>query len=332
MSATRLLALWTMALLLTAWWSSAPAYADELRPGYLELTQKSSHDWRMVWKAPIKGGLATNATPILPKTCSIGAPQRQLINAALVSVWQVRCASPLVGQMVGLTGLDATFTDALVRIAPLGRAVQAARLTAAAAQTLVLSEPSRAQVGETYFKLGVGHILSGYDHLLFVLSLVLLIGRGWQVAKTVTAFTVAHSLTLMATSLHWLSINRKPVEICIALSIVFLAVEIVKARPQAPRLAQRLPWLVAFIFGLLHGFGFAAALAEVGLPEAEVPLALLTFNLGVEAGQLLIVGAGVAVLGMLRRYAPARYRPAQTLAAYAIGITASNWLIERMLS
>jgi hydrogenase/urease accessory protein HupE len=323
----RLLAL--LALILCV---AAPAHADELRPGYLELTQKSPALWHMVWKAPIKGGLATNARPDLPKFCIVASPRRELVAAAVVAVSEVRCSAPLAGQTVGLTGLDASFTDALVRIAPLGRPVQAARLTADAPTTQVQTRAARSQVAKTYFGLGVEHILTGYDHLLFVLSLVLLLIGGWKIAKTVTAFTIAHSLTLIGTTLHLISVPRQPVEVCIALSIVFLAVEIVKARPDMPRLLERIPWLVAFAFGLLHGFGFAGALAEIGLPEGEIPMALLTFNLGVEIGQLMIVTVGLVVLTAIRRFAVARFRAVQVSAAYAIGSIAAFWMIERALA
>ncbi len=309
-----------------------PAHADELRPGYLELIQKSPTLWHMVWKAPIKGGLATNANPALPKFCTASDPRRELVAAAVVAVSEVRCAAPLAGQQVGLTGLDASFTDALVRIAPLGRPVQAARLTPNVPMTTVLAKAGRSQVAKTYFALGVEHIITGYDHLLFVLSLVLLLMGGWNIAKTVTAFTVAHSLTLIGATLNLVSVSRQPVEVCIALSIVFLAVEIVKAEPGAPRLSERIPWLVAFAFGLLHGFGFAGALAEIGLPEGEIPVALLTFNIGVEAGQLIIVAVGLAVFVAIRRFATRQFRFAQVCSAYAIGSIAAFWMIERVLA
>jgi hydrogenase/urease accessory protein HupE len=309
-----------------------PARADELRPGYLELTQRSASEWRMVWKAPIKGGLASNAAPLLPKYCLSTRANHAVVNGAVIAISYVKCSADLAGQQIGLTGLDATFTDALVRIAPLDRPVQAARLTADAPTAEIAVKAETAQVAKTYFILGVEHILAGFDHFLFVLSLVLLITGGWQIAKAVTAFTIAHSITLIATSLHLLSVPRQPVEICIALSIVFLAVEIVKSRPGTPRLSERIPWLVTFAFGLLHGFGFAGALAEIGLPEGEVPMALLTFNLGVEAGQLLIVGAGLILLALIRRFAVVQLALVRSTMGYAIGSVAAFWLIERTLA
>lgn len=307
------------------------AQADELRPGYLELTELKPNQWRMVWKAPVKDGLASRAAPKLPADCVLKAESRELIDGALVAVSSVRCAKPIVGRSVGLQGLDATVTDALVRVAPLGRPVQAARLNAAEPSTLIQMAPDRLQVAKTYFVLGVEHILLGFDHLLFVVSLVLLISGGWTVVKTVTAFTLAHSITLVGVSLGFLSLPQKPVEAVIALSIAFLAVEIVKQRPDSRRLSERIPWAVAFLFGLLHGFGFAGALKEIGMPETEVPTALLTFNLGVEAGQLLIVAASLAALSALGRFASGLDRPARVATAYGIGSISCFWLIERLV-
>jgi hydrogenase/urease accessory protein HupE len=311
---------------------SGTAKADELRPGYLEITQHDARAWHVRLKAPVKGGLATNANPAMPGFCTAGPPVRSLAQGSLYSDWRYDCAQSLVGAKVGLSGLDKTVTDALVRIAPLGRTVQAVRLTSAAPMTQVAARAGSMQVAGTYFVLGIEHILSGYDHLLFVLSLVLLLGSGWVVARTVTAFTIAHSITLVGATLGFLGVSQQPVEICIALSIVFLAVEVVKRDTAQPRLSERIPWAVAFLFGLLHGFGFAGALAEIGMPEGEVPVALLTFNLGVEAGQLAIVVVALGVLALLGRISRGVRRISERFAAYTIGITASFWLIARAVS
>lgn len=310
----------------------APAQADELRPGYLELTQVSASAWRLVWKAPIRGGLATQAAPQLPRDCISSRQSREIVASALVVVSQVRCAKPLTGRVITLTGLDRTFTDTLVRIAPLGKPVQAARLTPDSVAVEVHADPDRLEVARTYFLLGIEHILFGFDHLLFVLSLVLLLRLGWTIAKAVTAFTIAHSITLIGSTLGFLGLPQAPVETVIALSIMFLAVEIIKTEAGAPRLSERSPWIVAFIFGLLHGFGFAGALSEIGLPQGEVPAALLTFNLGVEAGQLVIVAGGLLALAAIRYMSANLLRPATVSAAYAIGITASYWFIDRLVS
>jgi hypothetical protein len=214
-------------------------------------------------------------------------------------------------------------------------------------QTVPLAQASAFQQFLAYVRHGAWHIWIGYDHVLFLVSLLLpavLVRRdgGWQhvpafrgaatdVLKTVTAFTLAHSLTLAASTLGAIGVARRPVEICIALSIVFLAREIARANDR-PSLARRAPGAIAFVFGLLHGLGFAAALAEIGLPRGELPLALLTFNIGVEAGQLVVVAATFALIAGIARLSPAKLAPARHAAAYAIGITAAYWMVERTLA
>lgn len=324
----RLLWLALTALFLTA----DPAQADELRPGYLEFTQKTATDWTLVWKAPLRGGVTPATQPILPKGCTAkSAPLRALGEMAVISTFQIACAGPVAGQSIGLSKFSASQTDVLVRVAPLGRPVQALRLTASAPSVEIAAKPDTWQVARTYFVIGVEHILFGYDHLLFVVSLVLLLTGFRTIAIAVTAFTLAHSITLIGTTLGFLGLPQQPVEAIIALSIVFLAVEIVKKKDGERRLSERVPWVVAFLFGLLHGFGFAGALKEIGLPESDVPTALLTFNLGVEAGQLLIVAATLALLWSLHHLRPTWMRPAIRASSYAIGTIASMWLLERVL-
>lgn len=320
-------------LLIFAFISITPAAADELRPGYLEFTQTDATTWRLVWKAPMRAGITPATQPILPKGCrSLGTPRRELAPLAVVSTVEVRCERPVAGSQIGLSNMVASQTDILVRVAPLGRQVQALRLTAAEPSAEIKERPDRWQVARTYFVTGVEHILFGYDHLLFVVSLCLLLSGAWTIAKAATAFTIAHSITLVGTTLGVLGLPQQPVEAVIALSIIFLAVEIVKKTPDAPRLSERIPWMVAFVFGLLHGFGFAGALQEIGLPENDVPTALLTFNLGVEAGQLLIVAATLAAMAVIHRLRPQFEAMAIKAATYAIGITASVWFIERIVA
>ncbi len=305
--------------------------ADELRPGYLELTQVSASQWRMTWKAPLRTGLVSRATPVPPGNCTADTGTRELTSNALLIVRMLTCKGSLAGTSVSVSGLDATVTDVLIRVAPLGQPVQTGRLTPDDTVFKIARKADRWEVARTYFGIGVEHILFGFDHLFFVLALVLLLQRGWTVARAVTAFTVSHSITLVGTTLGFLGLPQRPVESVIALSIMFLAVEIVKSGDGVPRLSQRIPWAVAFLFGLLHGFGFAGALKEIGLPQGEVPMALLTFNLGVEAGQLLIVFAALSALALIRRVRPTALRPVTLGATYLIGITASYWFIERTL-
>ena len=310
---------------------AAPAHADELRPGYLELTQRDARHWQVVWKAPLLGGLARRAHPVFPAFCAFNAAAARLDGGALITAGILDCARSLAGSEVGLSGMAGSYDDALVRVAPLDRPVQAERLTAARPRIVVAVRPDGWQVARTYFQLGVSHILTGWDHLLFVIALVLLLRRGGIVVRAATAFTIAHSLTLIGTTLGLIGLAQAPVEALIALSIVFLAVEIAKQREGSPRLSERVPWVVAFLFGLLHGFGFAGALREIGLPESDVPAALLTFNFGVEAGQLVIIAAVLAGITLVRRFAAPALRPAIVGASYAIGTAASSWFFARVL-
>ena len=314
----------------------SPAQADDLQPGYLELRERvgsapNAHQYDVTWKAPIKPGLATGVTPTFPNDCVATPPERSVDGAALLVRWAINCKAPLAGRAVRLDGMENMAADALLRYQSARGVTQAARLTPSNPQAVIAQRPDRWQVARTYFITGVEHILMGYDHLLFVLCLVLLLNGAWRVAGTVTAFTIAHSLTLVATTLELISMPGPPVEAAIALSIVFLAIEVVKRDPSAPRLSERIPWVVAFLFGLLHGFGFAGALAEIGLPQGEVPMALLTFNLGVEAGQILIVCAAMLVLSLLRRFNALYAARLHRFSAYAIGTIAVMWLLQRVL-
>ena len=306
------------------------ARADELRPAYIEMTEQSPGQWSLLWKASANSRLGQSGQVIIPENCKTqGERLREFAGSNILTRLSLACHGSIQGQSIGLNGLELSLTDALVRVAPKDGALQTVRL-APDQPSAVLAEPSViSNVAATYAILGIEHILMGFDHLLFVLALVLLLKGGWLIAKTVTAFTIAHSLTLVGTTLGLLALPSRPVESVIALSIVFLAVEIVKAKPGDLRLSERFPWIVAFLFGLLHGFGFAGALAEIGLPEGDVPLALLTFNLGVEIGQLVIVAVALATLYGLRHYRDSWLQPAKTTTAYGIGIIATYWFIER---
>ena len=309
------------------------ARADELRPAYVEMTEQVPGQWSLLWKASANSRLGQTGAIMLPENCAIeGERQREFSGSNILTRLALRCDGPLQGQGIGLKGLELSTTDALVRIAPLDGAMQTLRLTPDQPVAAVPGPSVISNVGATYTLLGIEHILLGFDHLFFVLALVLLLKGGWLVAKTVTAFTIAHSLTLIGSTLGLLSLPSQPVEAVIALSIVFLAVEVLKSRPDDLRLSERFPWIVAFLFGLLHGFGFAGALAEIGLPDGDVPLALLTFNLGVEIGQLLIVALALAALYGLRQLRQHWVQPAKTVMAYGIGIIATYWFIERTIA
>jgi hydrogenase/urease accessory protein HupE len=199
---------------------------------------------------------------------------------------------------------------------------------------VVTASPGAFEVVRTYTALGIEHILTGFDHLLFVLALVLLVHGVRRLIATVTAFTLAHSLTLVAATLGWMEVAGPPVEAAIALSIVFVAAEIVRSRQGRAGMTQHYPWAVAFVFGLLHGLGFASALAEVGLPQSAVPTALLFFNVGVELGQLVFIAVVLGVIAAARRLGRRSAAPKPPwlwrLPPYVIGGSASYWMLERL--
>jgi hydrogenase/urease accessory protein HupE len=270
-----------------------PARSNELRPGYLELRQTDPSTYSLLFKVPARGDDLRLAVYVnLPEgTLDIAAPRVSLGDGAYVERRTIRRDGGLAGHAIAIEGLSATSTDVLVRIETLAGAIQTERLSPTRTAFVIQSVPGAREVAATYLRLGVEHILFGFDHLLFVLALVILV-RGWRrVAVTVTAFTIAHSITLASATLGFVNVPRPPVEATIALSIMLVSVEILNARNGSPGLTVRFPWLVAFSFGLLHGFGFAGALAEVGLPQTAIPLALLFFNVGVEIGQLVFVAA-----------------------------------------
>ena len=320
--------------------AAQPVRADELRPGYLELRQTTSDTYSLLFKIPARGEDMRLAIYLkFPEgTSDVDAPRASFGEGAYTERRTIRRDGGLNGRAVTIEGLSATSTDVLVRVESITGAIQTERLSPTRTAFVVQATPGAGEVAATYLRLGVEHILFGFDHLLFVLALVILV-RDWRrVAVTVTAFTIAHSITLAAATLGLVHIPGPPVEATIALSIVLVAVEILNARRGRPSFTTRLPWLVAFSFGLLHGFGFAGALAEVGLPQHAIPVALLFFNVGVEIGQLVFVAAVLSLIGLLR-FAALRLLEASVVRrvfdrldvtiAYGIGVVAAYWLVER---
>jgi hydrogenase/urease accessory protein HupE len=311
---------------------AVPATAHEVRPAYLDMRETVANEFAVVWKVPAQGEMRLGLHARLPESCAEKSePVRSLEGGAWLERWTVGCAGGLKGAEIGVDGLASTMTDALVRIEYTTGDMEIARLLPEAPTFVAAGTQTSLEVARTYFLLGVDHILSGLDHLLFVLALMLLIRDRWMLVKTITAFTVAHSITLAGASLGYISLPQAPVEATIALSIAFVASELVKAKPGERRLSESYPWVVAFAFGLLHGFGFAGALEEIGLPQSDVPLSLLTFNLGVEAGQLIFVAAMLVLLaaaGAMVRIPPA---PARQIGAYMVGTAAMLWLLPRVV-
>ena len=310
---------------------SSISRAHEVRPGFLELRQVDEQTWSVLWKVPALGEMRLALHPHFPPNCRTPAEPIILHTAdAHVERTTIRCEGGLEGRNIFIDGLAATMTDVLVRFVRENGSVQVARLTPSTPAFVFEAVPDSFQVAQAYLLLGVEHILGGIDHLLFVFGLLLLVRGPWLLVKTVTAFTVAHSITLAAATLGWVRVQQAPVEAVIALSILFLASELAKQRHGDLGLMQRYPWIVAFTFGLLHGFGFAGALRQVGLPESDVPLALFTFNVGVEVGQLLFIGIVLLVLAGLRRVRVRIPAWVNAAPAYGIGTMAAFWTLQRM--
>jgi hydrogenase/urease accessory protein HupE len=315
---------------LMAWLAFAGgiALAHEVRPAYLQVSEAGSDTYDLLFKTPMRGEYRLGLDVSFSGEIAIAEPiVSRVVDGAMLQTWRIQAIEPLAGQEIHIHGLENTLTDALVRIEFADGRTWVQRLTPAQPQALIPAAPNPWQVAKTYLLLGIEHILIGIDHLLFVLG-VLLLARGVRpVIGAITAFTVAHSVTLAASTLGVVHISSKPVEAAIALSIVFVAVEAINARAGRVGLAARMPWLVAFGFGLLHGFGFAGALSEIGMPEGQIPAALVFFNVGVEVGQLLFIAA-VLALGTL---AQARRMPLPRWAAlappYLIGCLAMSWMI-----
>jgi hydrogenase/urease accessory protein HupE len=324
--ALRLAALLVLAL------SASPAGADVFRPAYLELREAGDGRYEVLWKVPAQGeSLRLAAEVRFPEgTVERSRSPSLFAGGAHVERWTIERPGGLVGQAVRIDGIVGGATDVLVRVERADGTSQVERLLPERPAFTVSAPAGLGEVARSYLVLGVEHILGGVDHLLFVLALLLIVRGGRRIVATVTAFTVAHSITLVAATLGWVRVPSAPVEAVIALSIVFVAAEVVHGLRGRPGLTARAPWVVAFSFGLLHGFGFAGALAEVGLPQKAIPLALLMFNVGVEVGQLLFVGAVLALRVLLARLPLRAPRWADYAPPYAIGALAMMWVLERI--
>lgn len=317
-------------LMLVLLLGSRALLAHESLPASLLLVEQQPQEFSVSWRVPaLQGGAALDITPQFPADCQVlqRTPAR-MAASSLISESRLHCSDGLRAAVIGFDGMAPTLINALVRVQYLDG--HSLTRIASPAEPQVRLEREQQQTVDLagYFGLGVEHILSGLDHLLFVFCLILLVRAPLALVKTITAFTLAHSITLAAATLGYVQVPGAPVEASIALSIVFLAAEL--RRPAGQGLVSRRPWLVAFCFGLLHGLGFAGALNAVGLPQGDIPLALLLFNLGVEAGQLLFVAVVLAGLAMLRRLHKRWPQWLQQLPLYAVGSLAGFWFLQRM--
>jgi hypothetical protein len=306
--------------------------AHEVRPGYLELTENSGGDLRIVWRQPIAG---VYAVPLAP-TISTGWLQSEPYSSsrtdtAYVREWRIPAPhADLAGATVEVQGLERTITDVLLRVV-YANGTELTQLLNPGAPRLRLPSATKAGLPiRQYLELGFTHIWSGIDHLLYIAGLVLLVRDARSLVKTITGFTVAHSITLGAAALGYVNVPAAPVEATIALSIAYVAAEVVNARQGRASLVRRAPWVMAFGFGLLHGLGFAGALSEVGLPAHAIALALLLFNIGIEIGQLTFVVLLLLAARALWRMAPGLVSRLSWAPPHVIGSLACFWLIERI--
>jgi len=327
-------------------------HAHETRPAYIEVTeqpparqpqtqsqqppQSPSQIWSVLWKSPTLGDPPIYLHPVLGDTPLENLPGNctevsgGVSSGATLCRWEIQAgAASLAGQRIAIDGLAGTSTDALVRV-NFADGTSVTRLLRPEAPSWTIVHSGQNSVSAAgFFRMGVEHILYGIDHLLFVLLLLLIVEKGWVLVKTVTAFTVAHTITLGLAVLGLVRVTPAPVEAVIALSIPFLAVELAHHIKGQDGLTYRAPWIVAFSFGLLHGFGFAGTLASVGLPQAAIPKALFFFNVGVEAGQLAFIAVCLSFLYALRRLEIRWPAWSRQVPAYAIGSLAALWFLQR---
>ncbi|WP_455270452.1 HupE/UreJ family protein [Rhizobium herbae] len=324
----------SIGLLLFAW--VPVTFADEFRPAYLQLTQKDLNTYDVLWKIPAVGEWQTlPVSPRFPEGTKELTSQVSAYTAGVAVIrWRIQVPGGLDGKEIAFDGLSDAPLDVLARLERVDGTAQLERVVLTNPRFVVTATPGAFEVARTYTLLGIEHILAGFDHLLFVFALLLLVNGTRRLLATVTAFTIAHSLTLAAAALGFVHIPGQPMEAAIALSIAFIAAEILQAGRSRPGLGQRYPWLVAFSFGLLHGLGFAGALSEIGLPPLSIPTALVFFNVGVEIGQVLFIGAMLVVIAIGRRIARLIvWRQPDWLwrvPPYAIGSVAMFWVVQRM--
>jgi hypothetical protein len=307
------------------------AEAHESRPAYLELTQTDEDTFDVLWKVPARGDRRLGLYVRFPENCEVVAePRGMFTGGAWVERWSIRHSGALVGETIHIDGLRSSLTEAHVRIARLDGRTLIARLMPSDPSFTVAASPTRLQAALAYLTIGIKHILGGVDHLLFVLGLLFLVRSRWMLVKTVTSFTIAHSITLAVATLGYARAPSELLNVLIAMSILFLGPEIVRLTRGETTLTIRHPWLVAFAFGLLHGFGFASGLTSLGLPQAEIPLALLLFNVGVEIGQLGFVAVLLGVHASLRQLEFQWSPRLELVPGYLIGSLGAYWMIGRL--
>jgi hydrogenase/urease accessory protein HupE len=308
------------------------AFAHEARPAYLEITETKADRYSVLWRTPVLSGMQLPVKLALPADArDVIEPHTQQLPDSLVERRVVEVPGGLGGRRIDILGLQGTITDVLVRTQWRdGRT--STELVRPSRPWIDVAAPRGALATAGVFLIqGIEHILLGIDHLLFVFGLLLLVRTNWMLVKTITAFTVAHSITLALATLGYAHIPPAPLNAAIALSILFLGPEIIRAWNGGTSLTIRHPWIVAFVFGLMHGFGFASGLATVGLPDGDIPLALLMFNVGVEIGQLAFVALIILLVRAFKVLQMQWPRWVSVAPAYVVGSLGALWSIQRVL-
>jgi len=308
--------------------------ADEIRPAFLELTQQNKTSYKVLWKKPSQGEAkrALKLEPLFPKSAKIiGVKKITKTLSATLESYVLEESGALINQPITIQGLEATSSDVLVRVHYMDGETEFIRVLPEAPNFTLTHESGFINMASTYFILGVEHILEGFDHLLFVLALLLLVGNIRVLIWTITAFTVAHTITLMLASLEFIHLSSRAVEATIALSIVFVAAEVIYAMRGSEHITKKYPWVIAFGFGLIHGLGFAEALKEIGLPQNEIVPSLIFFNIGVEVGQLLFVMAILLFVWIFKSLIEKHVYVYKMGMSYIIGIIATFWFLQRVL-
>lgn len=308
---------------------TASVDAHDVRPGYLEIREADEGLYHVVWKQPAGGEPELSIEPLFPDSCTPDSRSEELARSAVLTRRTLRCKGGLAGKTVSIQGLDATVTDVVMTVHYRSGASETHLLRPAAPSVVLEGGSSKATRALAFLRIGIEHILMGVDHLLFVLGLLLIVKNRWMLLETITAFTVAHSITLGLATLGYASAPVAPLNAAIALSILFLGPEIVRSWRGETSFTLRHPWVVAFAFGLLHGFGFASGLTSMGLPHDEIPLALLLFNVGVELGQLVFVLVIVLLERSFRTLEIRWPRWVESLPGYTVGTLGAFWTIQR---
>jgi hydrogenase/urease accessory protein HupE len=309
----------------------APVVAHEIRPAYLQIDESAPGRYQLLWRTPVLSGMRLPVVLRLPDEIhDVIAPVGQELSDSLIER-RVVGDGRLSGRRIEFVGLQATITDVLVRVQMLDGTHSTTLVRPSQPWVDIATSQGPLSVAGAYLLHGIEHILFGVDHLLFVLGLILIVRSTRMLLLTVTGFTVAHSITLSLATLGVVHVPAPPVEACVALSILLLASEIVRLQKGEPSLTAAWPWAVAFSFGLVHGLGFASALIDIGLPQGDIPLALLTFNVGVEVGQLAFIALVLGVIELARTPAIVESR-LRTVTAYGVGAVAAFWFIQRIAS